>query len=174
MIKRIARKEVYDGKIIKVFVDDILDERLRPTVRELVVHVGGVCVLACVDDEIYFVKQHRYPFDDYLLELPAGKKEVGEEPLVTAIRELEEEIGYHPHKMEFYGEFIPTCAYDSEVIHLYVASDLEFVGQNLDEGEYIEVIKIHKDKVKAMLKNNEFTDGKTAYLLTAYFWRNNE
>lgn len=161
----INSKKVYDGKIIDVYQDEVAINQ-HHSFRELVNHPGGVCICAITDtDHIIVVSQYRYGAKDFLLELPAGKKEPLEDPLVTAKRELMEETGYQAHTFESYGVFYPSPAYLNEVIHLYVATDLEFVGQQLDDGEYLDVSFVPLDQLLANIKNHQITDGKTVALL---------
>ena len=100
-------------------------ENGKQTFREVIDHPGGVSILA-MDEEgkIFFVRQFRYPFGRMLLELPAGKLEPGEDPADSGRRELREETGCSAGRFVPMGKLIPTCAYDTEVIHLFFASEL--------------------------------------------------
>lgn len=92
--KTLESEEIYDGRILKLKRDKVQLENGEDAIREYVVHSGGVCILPINDrGEILFVRQFRYPFHTVLLEIPAGKREVGEEPLACGVRELKEEIG---------------------------------------------------------------------------------
>ena len=96
----LSRDAVYEGKIIDLVVDKIRVAGME-TIREVVKHPGGVVVLAEVEpDKIPFVRQHRYPIDCDLLELPAGKIDAGEDPALSAARELEEETGFRANARE--------------------------------------------------------------------------
>ncbi len=164
--KQTSTKEIFRGKIVSLRVDEVELPDGKIAKREVVSHSGGVCILP-IDNagNCYFVRQFRYPFDKVLLELPAGKLEKGEDPKESAIRELREEIGAVSGEVTDLGKFIPTCAYLDEVIHCYMAQDLSFVGQKLDEGEFLEVIKIKlKDAVQMVLRG-EIEDGKTQAVL---------
>lgn len=160
--KKISSEEIYNGKIINVTRDKVLLENGEEAYREVVHHSGGVCVLP-IDDEgnIYFVKQFRYPFNGVLLEIPAGKREKGEDPLECGIRELKEEIGGTAKDITYLGNLYPTVAYDTEIIYMYLARGLTFSNQDLDEDEFVDIIKMPFEKAYEMVLANEIPDSKT-------------
>ena len=99
----------YNGKVVKLKVDEITTVKGEPATREYVKHNGGVCILAInKQGKIAIIQQYRYPVTADVLELPAGKLEEGEEPLEAAKRELEEEIGYVAKEMTSYGAIYPS------------------------------------------------------------------
>lgn len=172
--KQIKREEKYLGKIIDVYHDTVVLENGSQAGRDVVSHPGGVCVLALTDDnEVYFVKQFRYPHGKVTLEIPAGKLEWGESHFDCGKRELKEETGCIADDYSYLGCLFPTPAYDTEVIHMYLAKKLRMDKQKLDEGEFLEVIKIPLDKAVEMVMNNEIEDAKTqiAVLKTAMLLR---
>ena len=164
--KTLKEKEIFDGKIIRVHLDDVeLDDGTK-TFREVVEHSGGVCVVALTDeDELLMVRQYRYPFHRELLEVPAGKLEVGEDPLEAGKRELEEETGHVAGEFHKLGVFYPTPGYCGEIIHLYAAWNLTETHMHLDEGEFLEVEKIPLENAVDMVMNGEIPDGKTQALI---------
>jgi ADP-ribose pyrophosphatase len=94
-LKLLNRKTIYTGKVFNVIVDEVLYPSGRESIREIADHPGGSAAVALFPDErIILVRQHRYPFDKVILECPAGKLNKGEDPLVAAQREFEEETGY--------------------------------------------------------------------------------
>ncbi len=164
--KQLSTKKIYDGAIVSLRVDDVELPDGKMSKREVVSHSGGVCILPIDDDgNCYFVRQFRYPFGRVLLELPAGKLEKGEDPKDSAIRELREEVGAVSDKVSDLGKFIPTCAYLDEVIHCYMVQNLEFVGQKLDDGEFLEVEKIKIEDAVQMVLQGEIEDGKTQAII---------
>lgn len=170
--KTVASETIYDGKIITVKKDKAELENGEIVTRELVTHPGGVCVVAINEnDEILLVKQFRYPFQEALLELPAGKLEKGEDHRLAGIRELKEETGAECENFEYLGVNYPSVAYLNEKIYMYLATGLTFSSQNLDDDEFLDVVKIKLDDAVKMVMNNEINDGKTqiavlkAYLL---------
>lgn len=169
--KTLSSKEIFDGKVVKLYIDEVeLDNGAKAT-REYVKHPGGVCVLP-IDDEgnVYMVRQFRYPFKTALYELPAGKLEYGEDHRQCGIRELKEETGAAADRFEYLGCIYPTVAYDTEVIHMYLARGLSFGEQSLDEGEFLDVVKLPFDEVFEMAMRGELPDAKTlAAVLKARF-----
>ncbi len=164
--KTLNSQLVFRGRIIDVILDDIeLPDGSRST-REVVLHNGGVCVAALTEnEELYFVRQHRYPYHRDLLELPAGKLEKGEDPMKAGIRELEEECGVVADRVIDMGTIYPTVAYCSEIIYLYCATGLHFTNQKLDEGEFLSVEKIPLSSAVDMVMKGEIADSKTVALV---------
>ena len=160
--KTISSELRFDGKVVKLYVDEAELDNGQRAYRELIKHPGGVCVLP-LDEEgnVYMVKQFRYPFGCALYELPAGKLEYGEDHRTCGIRELKEETGAEADSFEYLGCIYPTVAYDTEIIHMYLARGLHFGEQHLDEGEFLDVIKLPFDKVFEMAMNGELPDAKT-------------
>lgn len=158
----VSQKTVYDGHIIKVRLDEAeLPDGTRAP-REVVEHPGGVGI-ALEDEEgkFFFVRQYRYGQSKVMLEYPAGKKEKGEDPMMTAKREIIEETGYEGRDFVRLGSLVPTPAYDTEVIELYYARQGEFVGQHLDEDENIRLTKLTLDEITEKIVSGEVTDAKT-------------
>ena len=162
MEKRISGETVFDGKIMHVRRDIVELSDGSESFREVVDHSGGVCVLA-VDDEgrVLTVRQFRYPFERVLREIPAGKLEKGEDPDKAAERELREETGAVAGKMERLGEIYPTPAYCGEIIRMYLARDLVFGENDLDEGEFLDVERVPFDELVEKVFAGEIRDAKT-------------
>ena len=177
--KKISGEELYNGVVIHLTKDQVeLDNGMKAT-REVIHHPGGVCVAALDEEEnVYLVKQFRYPFGKALTELPAGKLEYGEDPLECGTRELKEEVGATAQKMTYLGCLYPTVAYDTEIIHMYMAEGLDFGEQSLDEGEFLDVEKMPLKEAFEMVMKNEMPDAKSQMaIMKAYYLRhgrNNE
>lgn len=170
----LSSHNIFDGKVINVCYDEVLLENGEKAKREVVYHNGGVCILPlCDNGDVLFVKQYRYAYREEVLELPAGKLNKGEEPFESAKRELLEETGAASRKYTELGKLYPSPGYCNEIITMYLAEDLEFFSQNLDEDEFLDVIRIPFEKAVDMVLNNEIVDAKTqTALLKAYLIKN--
>lgn len=160
--KTLSGEQKFDGKVVKLFVDQVELEDGSRAIREVIKHPGGVCVVPINEqNEIYMVKQFRYPFSQVLTEIPAGKLEPGEDHRECGIRELREEIGATAGRFEYLGCLYPTVAYDTEVIHMYLARELSFGDQSLDEDEFIDVVKMPFEQALQLVYENKLPDAKT-------------
>ena len=109
--KKLTSRQVFDGVVVKLFVDEVLLPNGDKSVREIVRHPGAVCVIPVTEEgEVIMVRQFRYAMNEVLLEVPAGKLEKGEDPLSAALRELEEESGVVASCVEHLGELYTTVA----------------------------------------------------------------
>lgn len=160
--KTISSREIYNGRIVHLKEDTVLLPNGKTAGRELVMHNGGVGVIALDDNgNVLTVTQYRKPYDELVCEIPAGKLEAGEEPSVAGLRELREETGYTAEKCTFIGKCYPTPGYCSEVIYLYFAENLKYVGECPDDGEFLRISKIPFDELLCKVMNNEIYDAKT-------------
>ncbi len=160
--KKLSGETIFDGKIIHVVRDKVLLENGKEADREVVIHSGGVAVVPINNKaEVLLVKQYRYPHGRVMLEIPAGKLEPGEKHYDCGKRELLEETGCTCKRYTYMGEVIPTPAYVSEVIHMYLATELEYKEQDLDENEFLDVVKIPLEKAYRMVLDGEIADSKT-------------
>lgn len=158
--KTIDHRMMYEGKLLHVYYDkvDIAGETYR---REIVEHPGAAAIIPVTEDrEILFVKQYRYPIKQALLEIPAGKLARGEDPGVCAVRELEEETGCIGTLRKI-GIIYTTSGFCNEKIHLYIADHLVYTHQHLDDGEYLDIVKIPLKEVFQMVYEGKITDAKT-------------
>ncbi len=167
--KTVQKNYIYKGKILSLRCDDALLPDGKPCKREIIEHSGGVCVLYVEKDKALFVRQYRYAYGESVYELPAGKLEKGEEPLLAAKRELEEEAGIKAQTLNLLYVVYPTPGYTNEKIYIYEAIGGEKVKAHLDEDEFLDVEYIPLDKVKEMLKKGELKDAKTIIALQSYF-----
>lgn len=167
--EQLESQTLYDGKIIRVVRDRVRLENGREAFREVVHHPGGVCVLALTEQqEVLLVRQFRYPYGEELLELPAGKREPGEDPRLCGIRELEEETGYQAGEFLDFGRLYPTPGYCDEIIYLFLARDLRPSRQHLDEDEFLDVVKLPLSEALAMVLDGRLPDAKTQIALLKY------
>lgn len=160
--KTVRSTQVYDGVLLHVRRDEVELPNGSPAIRELIVHGGASCVLP-IDDvgNTYLVRQYRYPFERPILEIPAGKLDAGEHPDEAARRELEEEIGMTADELIYLGEFYPTVAYSTEIIHMYVARGLKKTAQNLDEDEFLNIVAMPIEQLRTDVLAGKIGDGKT-------------
>jgi ADP-ribose pyrophosphatase len=161
--ERISGERIYEGRILDLEVDRVRLPNGGETTREVVRHRGAVVVLPLHEDRrIEFVRQYRYPTEEVLLELPAGKLDAGEEPVACAIRELAEETGCKPVEIRELSSFFTTPGFTDEVIHAFVATPLEpapEVAQDPDEA--IENVVMTVEQALDACRNGEILDSKT-------------
>lgn len=156
------RKTVFEGRVFKCEVKTVRLSDGTYSKREIVLHHGGACILP-VDNELncYMVRQFRSPFESIMLEVPAGKVEVGEEFIECATRELTEETGYVSDNIIDLGTMVCSPGYDSERIGMFMALDLSFKGNHLDVGEFLNVEKYPLSELVSMVESGEITDAKS-------------
>ena len=158
----LSRREIYHGRIIDVQVDTVSLPNGNTSTREVVRHPGGVGILALDDEDCaVLVEQYRYVFGRTLLEIPAGKREPGEEPFVTAQRELKEEVGATAADWQPLGQIIASPGCYDEVLHLYLARGLTFGDTHPDEDEFLSVRRIPFQELVQRCLSGEIQDGKT-------------
>jgi ADP-ribose diphosphatase len=156
------RSEVYKGRVVNLVVDSITTSQGVDTVREVFQHPGGAAVIPLFpNDDVLLVKQFRYPMQEYLLELPAGKIDPGETPESTAARELEEEVGYTCGRLTKIAEFYTTPGFCDERLFLYLAEELEPCEKLQDEDEEIEIVRFSLDVLPELIKRGGIVDAKT-------------
>ena len=165
--KTVKENVVFKGRILTLKDDEVLLPDGKTGKREIVEHSGGSAVLCEKDGKILMVKQFRYAYKEELWEIPAGKVNVGEDPLLTAYRELEEEGGVTADEMELMFTMYPSPGYSAEKIRIYRAKGLKAGKAHLDEDEFLTAEWIDKSVLKEMIKNGEIKDGKTLVALLA-------
>ncbi len=156
-------KTIYKGRVFDVRIDLLEYDSGNKSIREIAVHNGGAVVVAVTDEEkILFVQQYRHPFDEYLIELPAGKLEINEDPEFCAKRELEEETGMIAGKISKLGAIATTPGFCTEILHIYLAENLQIGTVNREEGEYgMSVIALSLNEAEEKIMKGEIYDSKT-------------
>lgn len=158
----LASQRLYEGKILNLRRDTVRLENGSESVREVVEHSGGVCVAAITEDgDILLVRQLRYPYGEVVTELPAGKLSPGEDPLEAGKRELLEETGAVATTYRDLGKLYPSPGYLNEIIHLYLATELHFEQQQLDEDEFLDVVRMPLDEAVRLVLAGEIPDAKS-------------
>lgn len=160
--KTMKCERVYEGKILNLRIDTVELPEKKYSKREIIEHPGGVGIIPVTDDNcVILIKQYRKAVDRFLLEIPAGKLEVNEEPRQTAIRELKEETGYKAENLKYLLEFYTSPGYCNEKIYLFLASGLIEGETKLDDGEYCDIEKYNIEELVKMIDRGEIIDSKT-------------
>lgn len=165
--KTVEKKYLYRGRIVNLRCDDALLPDGRACKREVVEHHGGAAVLCVTGGDVLLVRQYRYPYGEELLEIPAGKLEAGEDPLAAAKRELEEETGFRAELVPL-TVLYPTPGYSNEKIYIYLAEELSRGVQRLDEGEFLNVVRLPLGEALEKAQSGELRDAKTVAALLLY------
>lgn len=154
---------VFKGKVFNIKVDEIIYNSGNKGVREVIVHPGGAVVVPIAESgKIILVKQYRYPFGEHLFELPAGKLEPNENPLVCASRELIEETGYTSKYLTQLGKIYTSPGFCSEILYIYLAENLIEGNHNREEGEEgMEVFEFNLMELNQMISDGKIVDAKT-------------
>lgn len=159
-------QRVLKGAMFDFYQDTIVMENDKIYKRDYVVHPGAVAIVPFIDSSsIILERNYRYPFDRFCIEIPAGKLEKDEDPYNAALRELEEETGYHAQKITPLGRMLPVSAYSTEIIHFFVATDLVKTQTHLDEDEVLETFIVPFEEALRMIDQGEIDDAKTIALL---------
>jgi ADP-ribose pyrophosphatase len=166
---QIEGAQVFRGKLLDVRLDRVLLPDGNEATREYVVHQGAAVVIPVLDSgDLLFERQFRYPVGRTFLEFPAGKIDPGEDGFATARRELLEETGHTATEWRHLGVMHPCVGYSSERIEIFLARGLrEESGQQLDHGEFLDLLTLTLDSAMAAIRTGEITDAKT---IAAMFW----
>lgn len=160
------RQKVFQGPVFSIDVCKATLPNGKTARRDVMMHSGGVCILPIHDDDtVTLVRQYRYGASMLLWEAPAGKLELGEDPLHSAIRELSEETGFTAQEVIPMGKMYSSPAIMSEIIYLYAATGLTAGKIHPDDDEFLQRTRIPFEKALQMVDNGEITDGKTQLLL---------
>ena len=160
--KKIDGKTLYEGVIVNVRLDRAELVNGDVVRREVVEHPGGVTVIPVEEDgTVWCVRQFRYPFQREMLEVPAGKLEIGEKPLPAAVREPSEETGLEAGRMIYLGACCTSPGFSTEVLHIYLALELKHGDAHPDEDEFLNVEKHSLETLTEMVMSGEIDDAKT-------------
>ncbi|PKL82724.1 MAG: NUDIX hydrolase [Ignavibacteriae bacterium HGW-Ignavibacteriae-3] len=162
--KVVKRETIFHGKVFDVNVDEIeYNGTGNKASRQVAIHPGGAVVLPVTNDgKIVFVTQYRYPHNEVLLELPAGKLEKGEDPFLCASRELTEETGYTSDKITKLGKIYTTPGFCNEILYIYLAEDIIPGIHAREEGEEgMEIVELTADEVDDKIRSGKIVDAKT-------------
>lgn len=174
--KSLSSQKIFSGNLLHVYKDEVRLPDGSTSHREWIDHPGACAVLPIFrSGEVQLVKQFRYPLRQNFIEVPAGKIDPGEDPLVTAKRELEEESGIRAKNWVPLGGYHPCIGYTNEKIYLYLAWDLEVSEICVDEDEFLKPVRIPFVDAITEVFSGEITDGKTManILRGAKWWMEN-
>jgi len=166
--KTLSSRLVYEGRAVRLRVDTVRMPSGRETTREIVEHADCVAILAVdAEDNVLLVSQFRQAVGKRLLEIPAGGIEPGEDPVDCVRRELREETGFLPQKVERLGGFYSTPGYGTEYLHLYLATDLVSSPLQAEDSESIRLVRVPLAQIHGLITSGEICDAKSiAGLLT--------
>ena len=159
---QLSTKQVYCGSFLDVRKDEVELPNGKTSTREWIKHPGAACIIPVLPDgKIALIKQYRYPIQEEMIELPAGKLDPNETPEICARRELEEEIGYVAGKLTFVCNIHPAIGFASEKMWIYLAEELIKTTENTDPDEFLDLMPTHLDEAVKMVWDGKITDVKT-------------
>jgi ADP-ribose pyrophosphatase len=163
------QREIYAGRVVTLRLRSFLQPDGTTRLREIVEHAPGAAVVAVdADVQVVLVRQPRPAVNADVLELPAGLVDPGEEPVDCARRELQEETGYVAGRLEALVSFYTSPGFTTELIHIFVATDLRKGTAQHDDEEEIEVVRLPLDAAIDRIMHAEISDAKTVAGLLAY------
>lgn len=165
--RTVSSQTLFEGKIVRLTLDQVQLPDGKPARREVVYHPGGVGVLALDEDNnVTLVRQYRYPIRKVLLEVPAGKLDHGaeEDRLLGAQRELSEETGLEAGEWTYLGYTLASPGFCDEALHMYLARKLTRKESHLDEDEFLDVVTMPFDELVRQVMDGTVTDAKTVAL----------
>ncbi|AUS27280.1 NUDIX hydrolase [Paenibacillus sp. P2(2022)] len=167
--KTVSTQPIFEGKVITVQVDTVELPDGSTGKREIVKHPGAVAILALHEGKMLVVDQYRQAMGRCEVEIPAGKLERGEDPMEAAGRELREETGYTAKSLKLLHSFYTSPGFADEIIHLYVAEELERGEMEPDEDEFLELFEVTLEEAHTLIREGRISDAKT--ILAVYAWQ---
>lgn len=169
--KKLDSKLLYECFFMKLYEDSVLLPNEKQSKRIYIQHPGAAAVLAITrDNKIILIKQYRYPVNEILYEIPAGKIDDNEDSLTCVKRELEEETSFISNNISKLFSIYSCVGYSSEKIDIYLAVDCILKENPIsgDDDEFLEVLLLSKEEVNDLIKSNQIKDGKTLNALQYY------
>ena len=161
---------LYEGKIINLRIDKVELPDGQKSSREIVENSEAIAVIPYQQEKVILINQYRSAIKDELIEIPAGKIELNEKPIEAARRELEEETGYKAGNFKKIGDFYTSPGFTTEIIHLYLATDLSQYSQKQDAEEFIEIKEFTIKELRKLVKEKKLKDLKT--FMASYYLLN--
>jgi ADP-ribose pyrophosphatase len=169
--KKLASQQIYQGHAVNMRVDTVEKASGKKTTRDVVEHSDCVAVVALDEqDNVLLVRQFRHAVDRFLLEIPAGGIDPGEEPTDSVRRELQEEIGYFPQKIDNLGGFYSIPGYGTEYLHCFLATDLVPSRLMAEDTDDIELVRISPDEIPRLITSGEICDAKSIAALLMFLF----
>jgi ADP-ribose pyrophosphatase len=166
------RRSVYRGRVVNLDLETVTLPNGKTVELEIIHHPGAAAIVPMKDDKtVLLIRQYRHAIGGYILEIPAGKLDPGEDPRDCAARELEEEIGFRASSLEPVLTFFTTPGFTDEVIYVFKATGLTPGAQNLGHDEVLDVIELPLERAIAQIKDGTIRDGKTIIGLQAVYPR---
>ena len=167
--KKLSSQQAYHGRAINLYVDLVEKPSGRKTTREVIEHSDCIAAVVLDDhDNVLLVHQFRHAVGKFLLEVPAGGIDPGEEPIDCVRRELQEEIGYLPRKINRMGGFYAIPGYGTEYLYCYLATDLIPSRLIAEDTENIELVRVSLDQIPHLIASGEICDAKSIAALLIF------
>ena len=167
--KKLATQQIYQGRAVNIRVDTVVKADGSKTTREVVEHSDCVAVVVIDDhDNVLLVRQFRHPVGKSLLEIPAGGIDPGEEPVDSVRRELQEEIGYLPRRIDTLGGFYSIPGYGTEYLHCFLATDLVPGRLLAEDTDDVELVRVSLDEIPRLIASGEICDAKSIAALLIF------
>jgi ADP-ribose pyrophosphatase len=165
----LSSQKVFEGRAVKLRIDSVKLPNGRETTREIVEHEDCVAIVALDDaDNILLVKQFRKPVEKDLLEIPAGGIDPGESPEDAVRREMREETGFLPQKVERLGGFYSSPGFCTEYLYLYLATDLVPKPLQAEDTDGITLVRVPLNEIPGLISSGAICDAKSIAGLLAY------
>ena len=157
----VGSRMIFEGSVLKVRVDEVIAEDGHRATREVIEHGGAVAVVCVHEEDVWLVRQYRHPTGEVLLEIPAGTLGRDEDPKACAARELEEEIGLRPRRLEHLVTCYTTPGITNEKMHIYFTEDVETADRALEPGEVVDVVRKPVAQLRDLIACGEVQDAKS-------------
>ena len=169
MEETLSSQQIYDGRAVKLRVEVVQKAKGKTTTREIVEHSDCVAVVVLDSkDRVILVRQFRKAVGKTLLEIPAGGIDPGEDPETAVCREMREETGYMPSKIQKLGGFYSTPGFCTEFLHLYLATDLTVSPLHAEDTEGITLVRVPVTEVTSLITSGSICDAKSIAGLLTY------
>ena len=169
--KKLSTQRIYQGRAVNIRVDTVEKASGTKTTREVVEHSDCIAVVALDENSnIILVRQFRHAVDKFLLEIPAGGIDPGEKPVDSAGRELQEETGYFPRRIDRLGGFYATPGYGTEYLHCFLAANLVPARLMAEDTDDIELVRVSRDEIPRLIASGEICDAKSIAALLMFLF----